>query len=280
MRSRNDSNRWWENYLVRYLVPSIAGMFAVKWLDENSASTISVYLRFLNFDNSSLSTGQLIAWFLFGNLFCYVASYPILVFHATRVLDFKSVKGDLESYSNNPYALSILLLGLAAFFVAIFSQCHLFAALVLSILYSSYQIYRIKRAYFSFGKFGFHEKYEASPEYAFLSKLSVRRSISETTTVRNADENEEVTSEREKDLSDSYRHLREHGNSAFIFVLEIILCVLSYLVLTDEGVISSQLGSIGRLTLVWVIWSAPAVLVHLAGQHLERRFSLWTHEIK
>lgn len=39
-----------------------------------------------------LDAASLTLLFLYGNLFCYVASYPVLVFHVTRVIDFSDDK--------------------------------------------------------------------------------------------------------------------------------------------------------------------------------------------
>jgi hypothetical protein len=70
---------------------------------------------------------------------------------------------------------------------------------------------------------------------------------------------------------DTYRHLREHGNSAFIFLLELALAALTYCVITVPGQSSAhQLGAVG---LLFATWAIPSVFVHLLAQHLERRFS-------
>ena len=65
--------------------------------------------------------------------------------------------------------------------------------------------------------------------------------------------------------------MREHGNSAFIFLLELILAGLVYCIVSKECLTASyQLSAIGVLLGIWAI---PAVIVHLVGQYLERRFS-------
>ena len=70
---------------------------------------------------------------------------------------------------------------------------------------------------------------------------------------------------------DTYRHLREHGNSAFIFILEIALASLAFCIITKPGQLPvQQLGAIGTL---FAVWAVPSAFVHLLRQHLERRFS-------
>ena len=85
----------------------------------------------------------------------------------------------------------------------------------------------------------------------------------------------EVTenSTQRKDLADSYKHLREHGNTAFIFLLELALCPICYVVLTYQaGDLAFPL-----LSILLFIWVLPSALVHWLGQHLERRYSLFKH---
>ena len=86
--SEKNENRWWENYLVRYLVPSIAGMFILMWLNKNSGGSgiLEKYLPMLKLTNGKdFNTASLTGWLLFGTLYCYIASYPVLVFHAIRI---------------------------------------------------------------------------------------------------------------------------------------------------------------------------------------------------
>ncbi len=88
MSSATPSSRWWENYLVRYFMPSIAGMAIMGWLTSISHPMVKEIL-FFGFLGKELSAPALVLLILYGNLFCYVASYPILGFHVTRVTDFK-----------------------------------------------------------------------------------------------------------------------------------------------------------------------------------------------
>ena len=92
--SEKNENRWWENYLVRYLVPSIAGMFILMWLNKNSGGSgiLEKYLPMLKLTNDKdFNTASLTGWLLFGTLYCYIASYPVLVFHAIRVNLFNKI---------------------------------------------------------------------------------------------------------------------------------------------------------------------------------------------
>jgi len=141
------ANRWWENYLVRYLMPSIAGTIIVLSLTDGKPLRS---LLVLPLDATKIdATGAVLA-FVYGNLFCYIASYPILVFHATRVLDFADGSGRSKPWIPLPYLYTV---GLGIYVVLHFSlgwQSSLFVALLLAGLFSSYQIVRIYRVMFGY----------------------------------------------------------------------------------------------------------------------------------
>lgn len=263
------SNRWWENYLVRYFLPSLAGMLIIYWL-LNNTRIYTFIPRFLSQDLKDFGTAQLVLWLLLGSLYCYVASYPALVFHATRVVDFRNVSGQrakLGCSMLNPYAWS---LGFAIWqgFCAYFHQ--LLIGLVGALLFSIAQLVRIHLIRRQ-GPFGFKRGFDSSIAFAYLKKLSRRRSVITTT-----DEGEDITTKSDaKDLVDSYRHLREHGNTALIVLLEIALCPLIYLSLDNCDELTRNV----TFASVLIIWIFPSVLIHGTAQHLERRFSRFRYSL-
>jgi hypothetical protein len=89
-----------------------------------------------------------------------------------------------------------------------------------------------------------------------------------------------LTASRDKakgGITDSYRHLREHGNSFFIVLLEILLGFVLISVGTFGPTASVNLRIIEDTLLLYIsiimIWIVPAALVWLVGTLLERRFS-------
>lgn len=266
--SESTGTRWWENYLVRYFLPSLVGMIILRWIDLNTNGLLSNYIPF---GWEDFKTPNLIAWLLFGSLYCYLASYPILVFHATRVLDFKDIHGNPQPTLINPYTATVLLA-----IIALFSAWHksVLFAFVGVIAFSIFQVYRLYKS-FNIQTYGFNKGYEASIAYAYLNKLSKRRGIiKESKQVNNEDEDNVVTDSNQlKDLADSYKHLREHGNTAFIFLLELTLCPICYVVLSHE----TPYVPFSILSILLFIWVLPSALVHWLGQHLERRYSLFKH---
>ena len=218
------------------------------------------------------NTAHLITWLLFGTLYCYISSYPILVFHATRALDFKDVVGNISLRLDNPYLLTLLFT--IASYVAAWNDSVLIMFISVSI-FSGVQIFRLYAVYSKQKKFGFNKGFEASIAYAYLNKLSKRRGIIEEKTEKKEDEDENatVTGNYKRDLAESYKHLREHGNTAFILMLEMALCPVLFTLLKYQNTHSDSI----YIPVIIIVWIIPSVLVHLLGQHLERRFSLFKH---
>ena len=87
MTTASGATRWWEGYLVRYFMPSIAGIVIILWLSTIAGDNFK-RLLLVPQDVKDLNSQNLILVILYANLFCYIASYPILGFHVTRVIDF------------------------------------------------------------------------------------------------------------------------------------------------------------------------------------------------
>jgi hypothetical protein len=281
MAERSGSTRWWENYLVRYFLPSLAGMLIVLWLVRFSGASLYVPQLLPN-EWKDFGTAHLILWLLLGSLYCYIASYPALVFHATRILDFRNVNGQftgLPYFLLNPYGLSATFAAIAA--VCAYYDSRWFAFVSVA-LFALTQILRIWIVYATQGPFGlakdFGARFPASIAYAYLRKLSKRRAdfVTETKTSGGDGLEELATSADAKDLVDSYRHLREHGNTAFIVLLELALCPVLYLVLEHQD------GAFNKILFLTVLalWVLPSVLIHGLAQHLERRFSRFKYSME
>jgi hypothetical protein len=303
MNPASGANRWWENYLVRYLMPSIAGVVIVNALSTQAGPDFRMLL-FLPPPDRPLDAASLTLLFLYGNLFCYIASLPILVFHGTRVLDFSDGKWPasrlLDGYIMTS-ALAVLTFALT-FFAP--EQWRFWGAFILAV---SFVVIQFCRLYAGLSRrvavFGL--SHPVSPMFGFAYTLARRRGVPEETEmtkigtpspaaaasvnapsdIDDDDEEEEIkevtTSRRIKwrpEFIDTYRHLREHGNSAFIFVLELVLAALAYCVGIEPARSDAEtLSSIGQL---FALWAFPSFFVHLASQHLERRFSRYDFKLK
>lgn len=269
------SNRWWEGYLVRYFVPALFGIFVVKWILSYHQGDISGL--FLN-DRSLFASLDVVATIFLaaiGFLYCYIASYPVLVFHATRVVDFKNKK-IATLYFFNPYSSSLVMCLLSYLVMCWYKSglswlCAYLLMLVIVMSYSFFQCWRLYRCYVE-------KRLEAdssnttkdySLAYAYAEILSRKRIRSASFVGPENETRSEDLHENRSDIPETYRHLREHGNTAFIVLLEIALCPVVFVAL-DGG---NALSPVQWLVPVLVIWITPSVFVHWFAQHLERTFS-------
>jgi hypothetical protein len=261
-------------------------MAIVSWLSTIAGADFRTLL-YLPSKSSEMDGPALTLLFMYGNLFCYVASYPVLCFHATRVIDFG--KNGWPKYLVLDGYISTITLGaiLIALSLLTTGECRAFGAYIFAICFSILQLRRISIALF--GRIAIRGLAgQVSPMYGFAYSLARRRGVSEEIKTENPpypsrtqteepSEEEEIKEEIHKviswrrELVDTYRHLREHGNTAFIFILELNLAALCFAILSTKGWSSSQqLSAIGIL---FGIWALPSMFVHLIGQHLEHRFS-------
>lgn len=288
MNAESGTNRWWENYLVRYLMPSIAGVAIVSWICSYAGDGFR-RLIYLPLIGERIDGPSLILLFLYGNLFCYVASYPVLLFHVTRVVDFRDGKWPASPFWWNEYIITFLFIALA--FVSLhehwwFGLAYLWAALFLVLQFARLGFVLLRRVNVR-GCTG-----QVSPAHGYAYSLARRRGIPTETerTAPNApqavagdddDDDGDVTTVRQivwrRDFMDTYRHMREHGNSAFTFSLELALAALVVCVVSGQQQPDQKLGYVG---LLFAIWAGPAVFVHLLGQHLERRFSHYDRRVR
>ena len=297
--SEKNENRWWENYLVRYLVPSIAGMFILIWLNNNSVKSeivesgvikskiaevevikseivkskiaevevikpkivkseiektgiLEQYFPMLKLTNGKdFNTASLTVWLLLGTLYCYIASYPILVLHAVRVylLNKKNISPKL-------FVLFILLCMICfVLYLKIF-----FLIPVFVIIFSCFQYYFLYRVV------------EGERGYAYMKHLAKAKN--------GLIPNTEINTKRKagyiKDITDSYKHLREHGNTALIILLEILLAFLLYVSLRYER--ENGYMDFSIVSIILIIWIIPAAGIYFYGHLLERKFSGFENE--
>ena len=289
MTSNSAAARWWENYLVRYFMPSIAGIAIVAWLITIGPSDLRETLFFGKAPNS-IDAPTLTLLVLYGNLFCYVASYPVLCFHTTRVIDFTNYSWRAHFFDG--YVMTIFFsLTILCTTLTLTNWNRIIALFAIIFCFSIGQLIRI---HLSLKKIviKFLEKNPTSSLYAFHYALANRRgngnrttttesSVAEPTPEDDSHPTETITEVLENrwklELIESYRHMREHGNSGFIFLLELILAAGCYGVVALPNVKGSEALSIVAILLA--LWSMPAIFVHMLGQHLERRYSLFDRRL-
>ena len=268
MRGYGGAKRWWEDYLVRYLMPSIAGVAIVVWLGDIAGKPFQELLL-LPKTTSEINTPTLILLLLYENLFCYVASYPILSFHATRVLDFKESTW-FRSCPDGYIATTVLLSAVLFISLCLPNGWRYCLAFLLAIIFSGIQLIRICK--------GLKPKVpvqglrnDVSLVYDYACKLAKQRTLLEGTTSGAPSNDKRRNTEWRQDLVETYRQLREHGNSGFIFLLELTLAGLAYWIVDNNEL--SKYEKFSAVGILFALWAFPAVYVHLVAQHLERSFS-------
>jgi hypothetical protein len=264
------ATRWWEYYLPRYLMPSIAGVVIVNWLSAFGGDGFR-FLLSLPIGEKPIDASSLVLLLLYGNLFCYVASYPVLVFHATRSMDFCDGKWPTHPLLDG-YILTAVLAFCAFLFHWVSPECRYWPAFMTAFIVAAVQIIRLwvvlSRPFRAKGHVD-----PVSAAYFYAYELAHRR-----VTSADREEAEPDDTRWREEMIETYRHLREHGNTAFIFVLELALAALTYCVITKPGQSSThQLAAIGWL---FAIWAMPSIFVHLLAQHVEHRFSRYDSKLR
>lgn len=240
---KKNGSRWWEFYAIRYGMGTVIGAVIFYFLCSNIEA-----LKSLIDTSKGLSATNITLLAAFGLTFCFLSSGPILVLHATRFL--------LERKMPYIFIVSGVILGAFSLLLA-------FLILKFSNESTSANIFYISIIFFG--------AIVAVTQWVFIFEglrdvkglVSFYRSISEK------------RSSEKTDIVESYRHLREHGNSFFIVVCEIILAGILYGVYKiwftfgtsasgneDNGLLYTYL-------IIISIWVFPAVMIWLVATRFE-----------
>lgn len=223
--------RWWEYYAVRYALGVGVGapLAFLLWLVYSSGAVPAA-----SFTLRSVSTTEAVLWAAAGTAYCYVASVPMLTLHATR---------SLLSYSR-PF---IKVLFVSAIAILVFAVCtdvfllskpHLLRMVGVSIL-----------------------SVVTCGQLLLLWKVS-----NGSRELRRFYVNLSANRPKEAEYVESYRHLREHGNSVSIVVFELLLAFVLWSLRPDTG--STSTDKLARLTLILIVWLTPPAMVWLLGSLL------------
>ncbi len=262
-----NNNRWWENYLVRYFLPSIAGVLLLSIIKNINPTGFAAAFPLLEIsDATSFNSASLVIWLLSGTLYCYIASYPVLVFHATRPIDFQRKSIDSDAYARsmfNPIFWSAVFFAANWWFfareetqVTVFEH-RLNIFYITTSAYSALQIYRIFLAYTKPHKVRSRNHFYY---YAYTLKLSLRRAA--------AQKMEHKYQAPIKDAVESYKHLREHGNTAITLFIQIAIFPIILNALSEPSY-----PLIATLIFLWVI---PPSILYFTSQMFEFKFSNFT----
>ena len=226
------NTRWWEFYLVRYLLGSIFGASILFILNSRHPGALYAFLGSATIGIIELQTSSVLILAALGFAYCYIASAPILVFHAARGVLFNKPLGDIRlGVLLSIVAASVIA---SAIFLCMAPAKHrtlAFLTLLLLILFLQLAILTA----------GTRNGWSIILEY--YRELVEARSVS---------------TPKQKSYIESYKHLREHGNAFAIVLLEMIFGVLLYLAPTTICIFA-----------MLVLWISPAAYVWLVGSKLE-----------
>lgn len=246
-KKKNDS-RWWEFYVIRYFVGTALGAIVILFL-ATSTSPVTVNQGALaeilkTLKPEKFESGYLWLLLTLGLTYCYLASSPVLVLHATR--------GSLLS------ARTTINWKLVSVFGA------LFLLITGAQAYALFRDLRIKGDPWGMKDFYFGAGFLVLICFLFVFQiLLLWLSLSGRETkafeyydivVRKRAQKTAVSQE----YVESYRHLREHGNAFFIALLELLLGAALFYSPVSWAVIL-------------MLWIAPAAGVWFLGTFLESR---------
>lgn len=242
-----NENRWWEFYFVRYFVGTAIGAIIVLFLATAKSPLTSrqgdIASIFKILIPEKLESANMIALTAVGLAFCYIASAPILVLHATRgsLLKFRNAK-------IKPFATCAT----AAIALSAFQIHFLWSALSTKVTpWSSAEFYTgslflltsttvlvLQFSLLWVAMSGFEQN-----SFEYYKKLVRRRASADAAG---------------KEYIESYRHLREHGNAFLIVIFELLLGAAIFYSPVPWGI-------------TLMLWIFPACLVWAFGTMLESR---------
>jgi hypothetical protein len=232
-------NRWWEYYFLRYFVATVVGTVTIIILSKSLCWLRTDLGLPLIKDLSSVEIKEMPGWAALGFAYCYVASAPMLVWHATRA-----------HLGLNPLLFrrafwTLTAIGIASAFV-LFAYCLSIVwwtqgglGLLVLLIIVGPQVATIVAAHFN--------RFRAIA--AFYRGLALDR----------ANEKPSISQ-----YVESYRHLREHGNAFSIVLLEFALL----LVLRATPRPALALGAL-------ILWLLPSTYSWFIGSLLESKL----HEV-
>lgn len=184
--------RWWEFYFVRYFVGSIVGAAVILFLNATEASAL--YLKILpkTYHLTDLTSNGLIVLGVLGLGLCLVASAPVLVMHATRgCISYK--KRNVRQIA--VFIFIVLPIVVFSLLSQIFSVGESLAWIFIVFIFGL-QSYMLVCSFFD----------KSGKVFSYYREICVGRA---------------ENSALKQEYIESYRHLREHGNSLLILFLRL-----------------------------------------------------------
>lgn len=255
--------RWWEFYFVRYAIGTLVGAFVVNQIVRISPSLREILLFGLGAEPTLPRATLLLGY---GLLLCYIASVPILVLHATRFaigsapsrkLDRPKLRGIFVEWR---WLACIVFAALAALLIITIAMSVARNAdtdgFLLSLILWAVLLTLTLEYIAAFVMLVYNDRI-----YEGMKRLAKARGLNED----------------RGGFIESYRHLREHGNSLFIVGLELVLgaaLIGLVRVIENDMNVHDKLYECSRWGITLLIsWMLPGIAVWFLGSIVERRFA-------
>ncbi|EOX4959891.1 hypothetical protein ACS83_00140 [Vibrio alginolyticus] len=232
------SGNWWEFYFIRYFIGSIFGAFILLAVifhpNSGMKNVMTDYLTVTDVKLNDISSSILIGLLFLGTAFCYVASAPVLVTHTLRyrLTHSWTLSGVLKRWT---VIIGIFLALCYALWCAISPDILKFILLIPATFFVYIQSLMLISCI----------KPSNRDIFKFYKHLAKDRANS---------------AEYRKEYTESYRHLREHGNAFLILVCESAL-----------GMALFSCNSLDQLVIVLFIWLMPVTPIWFIATYLESR---------
>lgn len=255
MSSVNTGARWWEGYLVRYLVGSLVGSGAIFVLVGEivwEGDPVKYKQFIVNYLIGKDASAVLVTVFaVFGFVYCYLASTPITVIHATR-----AIKGFPNSFARYLWIITGCLAVAVMLCNKYISQNFILFVLAIPAMWMVIAQWACVLQLLDIPKSGFVRFWTRISKYNDFQNYYI-------SLAKNRD-----STEKRKELRESYTHLREHSNSVFIVVIELsLLSLLVFVHRTFSLGVRDFILLIGAFTFLWLV---PNVFLWGRANQLER----------
>ncbi|WP_027252096.1 hypothetical protein [Photobacterium halotolerans] len=231
-------NKWWEFYFIRYFVGSVFGALIFTAIifhpDSGLSSTIGELLNVKSLSLSTLTNGFLWVALIVGVSFCYISSAPILLLHTYRCkFNFTSNK-----VSRGFWIYILIIMSVYAFLYYMYSDD-----------------WNLVQAMFM-----------APLVFVLATQAAMSLSVYRTSTpvifdfYKDLVKNRGKDCERRRQYTESYKHLREHGNAFLILFCESVL-----------GMALFSASTLNQVILVLFLWLVPVLPVWFVGTYLESK---------
>jgi len=232
-------NRFWEFYVVRYFVGTVVGSVIVALLLYHPESIIAQTTSLKIDSITKLQPHHFLVAATLGLAFCYISSSPILVLHTTRC--YLSYLDKLKVIGNR-WVLNALILIFSMILGYFYIESdaynkHIHVSVTLVIFVIVYQALLVS--------FALRDKLNELFDF-YKSLVNVRAGV----------DNDKVIAE----YTESYKHLREHGNAFLILLFESIL-----------GAALFFSNNINFVVSIIVIWLTPSLFVWFFATYLESK---------